>query len=622
MTWIIIGVFYSLENLMQLQEIIRHHWGIEELRPLQTPAISAVIERRNSLVVLPTGGGKSLCYQAPAVYLGGTTVVISPLISLMKDQVDGLRACGVAASQLDSSQTAEEKRTLLSDLKQGRINLLFVSPERMSQPDFCDLLKQVDVRTFAIDEAHCISHWGHDFRPEYRQLSKLKEIFPECSIHAYTATATQQVRDDIIKQLNLTNAEVLVGNFDRPNLTYRVTPRRELLKQVTDVIARYPKDGGIIYCIRRSDVDELTKKLRARGISALPYHAGLSNEQRAKAQDAFLEEKCNVIVATVAFGMGIDRSNVRYVMHTGMPKSLEHYQQETGRAGRDGLDAECLLFHSGADFFTWKSIIEKSASELDNGSDFIESSMDHLREMDRYCRSAACRHYTLVRYFGQEPGFSSCNACDLCLGETSVLEDSMTVAKKIISCVYRVNQRFGIKHVVSVLRGMHSDQIKKFNHEALSTFGILKDQSEDNLRDWIYQLIGQNALAQEEIEGWGGQTYPILKLTRESAEVLKDQRDVRLLRPVEKKKQRRSSSANLPESPTDANLFEILRALRRRIASEKRVAPYLIFSDATLKEIARVKPSSLLEMRRISGVGDIKLRDYGDEFLEVVVNFN
>lgn len=606
---------------MQLQDVIRHHWGIENLRPLQVPAITAVVERRNSLVVLPTGGGKSLCYQAPAVYLGGTTVVISPLISLMKDQVDGLRACGVAASQLDSSQSADERRTLLSDLKEGRINLLFVSPERISQPDFCELLKQVDVRTFAIDEAHCISHWGHDFRPEYRQLSRLKELFPACSIHAYTATATEQVREDIIKQLNLQDAEILVGDFDRPNLTYRVTPRRELLKQVLDVIARYPNEGGIIYCIRRADVDELTKKLTARGISALPYHAGLSNEQRGKAQDAFLEEKCNVIVATVAFGMGIDRSNVRYVMHTGMPKSLEHYQQETGRAGRDGLDAECVLFHSGADFFTWKSIIEKSAKELEAGSDFIESSMDHLREMDRYCRSAACRHYTLVRYFGQEPRFSSCSACDLCLGETSVLEDSSTVAKKIISCVYRVNQRFGIKHVVTVLRGLNSEQVKRSNHEALSTFGILKDQSEDNLRDWIYQLIGQNALAQEEVQGFGGQTYPILKLTRESAEVLKDLREVRLLRPVEKKRTRRESAAKAAESATDMNLFEVLRALRKRIASDKRVPPYVIFSDATLKEMARIKPASLLEMRRISGVGDIKLRDYGGEFLEAVSTF-
>lgn len=606
---------------MQLQDVIRHHWGIEDLRPLQVPAIAAVVERRNSLVVLPTGGGKSLCYQAPAVYLGGTTIVVSPLISLMKDQVDGLRACGVAASQLDSSQSADERRNLLTELKEGRINLLFVSPERLSQPDFCELLKQVDVRTFAIDEAHCISHWGHDFRPEYRQLSRLKELFPACSIHAYTATATQQVREDIIKQLNLQDAEILVGDFDRPNLTYRVTPRRELLKQVLDVIARYPKEGGIIYCIRRADVDELTKKLIARGISALPYHAGLSNEQRAKAQDAFLEEKCDVIVATVAFGMGIDRSNVRYVMHTGMPKSLEHYQQETGRAGRDGLDAECVLFHSGADFFTWKSIIEKSAKELDEGSDFIESSMDHLREMDRYCRSAACRHYTLVRYFGQEPGFSACNACDLCLGETSVLEDSSTVAKKIISCVYRVNQRFGIKHVVTVLRGMNSEQVKRSNHETLSTFGILKDQSEDNLRDWIYQLIGQNALAQEEVQGFGGQTYPILKLTRESGEVLKDLREVRLLRPVEKKKTRKGSPSKASESPTDLNLFEVLRALRKRIASDKRVPPYVIFSDATLREMARVKPATLLEMRRISGVGDIKLRDYGDDFLEAVSTF-
>ena len=320
-----------------LDDVLTRYFGISSLRPLQQPAIEAVLNKRDSLVVLPTGGGKSLCFQAPAIMLGGTTIVISPLISLMKDQVDGLRASGVNAIQLDSTQSISDQRSLFKELFAGNINLLFVSPERLSQPEFRECLQNIDVQTFAVDEAHCISHWGHDFRPEYRQLSLLKEEFPHASIHAYTATATEKVRQDIVDQLNLDNPEILVGNFDRPNLLYRATARRDLLKQVLEVIERHPNEGGIVYCIKRSDVDGLTEKLRKHGVNAMAYHAGMDKKARSKTQDAFVEERCDVIVATVAFGMGIDRSNVRYVIHASMPQSVEHYQQETGRAGRDGL---------------------------------------------------------------------------------------------------------------------------------------------------------------------------------------------------------------------------------------------------------------------------------------------
>lgn len=610
---------------MNLQETIAHHWGIQDLRPLQAPAIQAVLDRRDSIVVMPTGGGKSLCYQAPAVYTGGLTVVVSPLISLMKDQVDGLRSCGIKAAQFDSSQNAEEKRNLLRDLEEDNINLLFVSPERLSQPEFCQRLQEMDVRAFAIDEAHCISHWGHDFRPEYRQLSRLKELFPGCSVHAYTATATEKVRADIQQQLNLGKATVLVGNFDRPNLTYKVTSRRDNLKQVLEVIERYKGEGGIIYCIRRAEVDELTKKLKQHKINALPYHAGLTPKQRSLAQEAFVEERCDVIVATVAFGMGIDRSNVRYVVHTGMPKSVEHYQQETGRAGRDGLEAECVLFYSGADFFTWKSIVEKSAHEAGADPSYLASAMEHLQEMDRYCRSAACRHFTLVRYFGQSPEIDNCSACDLCLGETSTLEDAATVAKKIISCVYRVEQRWGIRHVISVLRGMNTDSIRRMKHDQLSTYGILKEQSEHDLRDWIYQLIGQDVLFQDDVEGAGGQIFPILKLTKLSAEVLRDERNVRLLQPVTKKKGQSTSRSKADMKSwdgVDTDLFEVLRDLRKELARARRVPPYVIFNDATLREFSRVKPRTLVQMRGISGVGDAKLRDFGETFLEAIATSN
>src|SRR3954468_3908063 len=351
------------DPIPELQRVIARHWGFPSLRPLQEQAMRAVLDGRDSLVVLPTGGGKSLCYQAPAVHRGGTTVVVSPLIALMKDQVDGLRACGVAAAQLDSSLGPAERFVVEHDLRQGRLNLLYVSPEKLVQSDLYRTLASLGVRRFAIDEAHCISHWGHDFRPEYRMMGRLKELVPGASVHAFTATATEQVRRDIAAQLNLVDPAVLVGNFDRPNLTYRVWPRHEVIKQVSEVLERHPSEAGIIYCMRRRDVDDLTAKLRERGVNAMPYHAGLTNEQRRETQEAFAAERCDVVVATIAFGMGIDRSNVRFVMHVAMPKSLEHFQQETGRAGRDGLEAECVLLYSGADAVTMKAIVEKSARE-------------------------------------------------------------------------------------------------------------------------------------------------------------------------------------------------------------------------------------------------------------------
>ena len=429
-----------------LTDLIERQWGFRTLRPLQDQAMRSMLAGRDSLLVLPTGGGKSLCYQAPAAYRGGTTVVISPLISLMKDQVDSLKANGVPAIQLDSSQTAADRATYESLIRQGEIRLLFVSPERMVLTDFHRLLQQIDVKALAIDEAHCISHWGHDFRPEYRQLSRLKEFFPSASIHGYTATATERVRRDIVKQLNLKDPDVLVGNFDRPNLTYRILPLHDLNRQVVEVLDRHKKEAGIVYCIRRADVDELADFLQSRKYKAMPYHAGMSTEDRKATQEAFAAEKCDIVVATVAFGMGIHRSNIRFVLHTGMPKSIEHYQQETGRAGRDGLEAECVLLHSGNDFMTWKWIIEKSASEPGVDPTHLPASIKHLEDMDRYCRGAVCRHRALVQYFDQEYEPAICGACDICLGDAEEVPDAIVVAQKILSCVARVKESFGVGH--------------------------------------------------------------------------------------------------------------------------------------------------------------------------------
>jgi ATP-dependent DNA helicase RecQ len=611
--------------LHDLQAVINRHWGFDSFRPLQEQAMRAVLDGRDSLVVLPTGGGKSLCYQAPAVLRGGVTVVVSPLIALMKDQVDGLRACGVRAAQLDSSLSPPERNQVESDLRRGRINILFLSPEKLVGGDLYRTFADVGVRSFAIDEAHCISHWGHDFRPEYRQLGKLRELLPGASVHGYTATATAQVRRDIITQLGLRDPEVLVGNFDRPNLTYRVWPRHDVLKQVLEVLDRHPGEAGIIYCMRRRDVEDLSAKLRERKVNARPYHAGLDPEERHATQEEFAREKCDIVVATIAFGMGIDRSNVRFVMHVAMPKSLEHYQQETGRAGRDGLGAECVLLYSGGDVVSMSAMIKKSAEEAEDKS-FLPGVLKHLEDIDRFARGAVCRHKALVEYFGQPyappgppgpapNGQASCNACDLCLGDSEDVPDAVVVAQKILSCVARVKEGFGVGHVLAVLRGKNTDNVRKRAHDKLSTFGLLGEHSDNDVRDWIYQLIGQEALAQV------GDEYPLLKLTRASWEVMRGERAVRLVRLVRRRKGEKPQRSLLEAASwegVDADLLDALSRLRKTLANERQVAPFMIFSDATLREMARVRPTTPERMRLVQGVGDVKLRDFGPRFLHLI----
>jgi len=595
----------------RLLELIDKHWGYNTLRPLQEEAMLAALDSRDSLVVMPTGGGKSLCYQAPAVLQDRVTVVVSPLISLMKDQVDGLVACGVPAAQMNSSQPMLELRAVEREVLRGDVKLLFVSPERMAVPHFREMLRRADVRTFAIDEAHCISHWGHDFRPEYRQLRELREEFPDASMHAYTATATPEVRRDIVAQLGLRDPLLLVGDFDRPNLIYRVLPRHDEAKQVLDVIERHRGEAGIIYCIRRRDVDSLAEKLRKRGHHVASYHAGLSQEERRAAQDAFANEKCDLVVATVAFGMGIDRSNVRFVLHTAMPKSVEHYQQESGRAGRDGLEAECVLLYSGADPMLWKSMLRNETTEAAH----VESMMRHLNDMDRYCSGAACRHRALVEYFGQK-FTADCNACDICLGETEEVADALTVAQKIVSCVYRLRESWGVSHVVGVVRGEDTEKIRERHHNELSTYGLLKGHTRQDVREWIYQLIAQDFLSQSDGE------YPLLKLGPRSREVLRGFADVKLRQPAVRKADataRRPARTPLDDAAAyDRDLFESLRKWRRGEAQERGVPPYVIFSDRTLRELARIRPTTLHQLRGIYGIGDAKFEAFGDAVMRVI----
>jgi ATP-dependent DNA helicase RecQ len=590
-------------------EILRRTWGYESLRPLQERAIEAALARRDSLVVMPTGGGKSLCYQLPPLLTGDLTVVVSPLISLMKDQVDSLRDLGVDARQLNSTTTEVQKRDLVRAAREGALRLLFVSPERLAVDRFQDFLVSLDVRTFAIDEAHCISHWGHDFRTEYRQLGELRDRFPDAALHAYTATATAAVRRDIAVQLRLNDPAILVGSFDRANLSYRVLPRVEPLKQTLEAIERHAGEAGIIYCIRKKDVDELTASLRKRGIDARPYHAGLTREERTATQNAFADETCNIVVATVAFGMGIDRSNIRFVLHTGLPKSIEHYQQETGRAGRDGLEADCVLLYSAADVLLWRSIVEKSQAQTGVS---VPHMLKHIEDMDRYARGAVCRHRALVQYFGEEYSTPNCAACDLCLGDVEEVADATVIAQKILSCVVRTEQRFGAGHVIAVLRGEATDRIRSLGHDRLSTYGLLASHGQSELRDWIYQLIGHGLLQQD------GDRYPVLKLTDASRAVLRGEEQVRLVQIARKERRRKSKSESESWVGVDEALFESLRKFRRELAAARGVPPYIILGDRSLREVARLRPQSLAQLREVYGIGDKKLADLGERILAVV----
>src|SRR4051812_22881914 len=473
-----------------LSHVLERYWGYTSFRPLQREAMAAILSGRDSTVVLPTGGGKSLCFQAPALVREGLAVVVSPLISLMKDQVDTLVGNGVPAACYNSSLSSDHKTSIVAGLRSGQYRLLYVSPERLvgEGPDgFIRMLAGCRVSFVAIDEAHCISQWGHDFRPEYRQLGRLRTMLPDISLHAFTATATARVRKDIASQLGLTDPIELVGSFDRPNLIYRVLARSNLKRQLLDVLSRHRGQAGIVYCTSRREVDALAAWLREQGVRALPYHAGLDDNERSHNQDAFLDEHADVIVATVAFGMGIDRSDVRFVVHAGAPQSLEHYQQESGRAGRDGLEAECVLIYSTSDFLKWRMLLER-------GGELTDARRSLLRDMERYAASVGCRHKHLIGYFGQDLGKPSCEACDVCLEELEPIGDPATLARKILSCVVRVGQRFGAAHVTSVLRGQSTDAVTSRRHEALTTFGLLADAGVPEVRGFIEQLSGQGFL--------------------------------------------------------------------------------------------------------------------------------
>jgi ATP-dependent DNA helicase RecQ len=471
-----------------------------------------------------------------------------------------------------------------------------------------DFLAQVPVSFFAIDEAHCISEWGHDFRPEYRGLRVLKDRFPNVALHTYTATATPHVRDDIVRELGLREPEVLVGSFDRPNLIYRVRRRSDLMRQVREVVDRHADEPGLIYCIRRTDVEEIAAHLASLGYQALPYHAGMPDEDRRRNQDAFINDRCRIIVATVAFGMGIDKSNVRYVIHAAAPKSLESYQQESGRVGRDGLEAECWLFHSAGDFQTWRRLQQELPPHA------FEIALKLLAGIDGYANGVTCRHRALTAYFGQQLPMENCGACDVCLAELDLVDDPLVVAQKILSCVVRVEERFGGDYVAQVLVGSNEVRILERGHNALSTWGILGAHNKKSVRAWIDQLTHQSFL-----EKYG--EYNVLKLTEAGWQVLRGEVTPQLLKPADHKSKRQSRAAVESWEGVDRELFEQLRAYRRREATERSVPPYVVFSDATLRDLARHRPTSEDELLTIHGIGAKKCAEYGDDLLAEISQY-
>lgn len=595
-----------MEKILTLLET---YFGYSQFRPLQKEIVHDVLAKKDVFVLMPTGGGKSLCYQLPSLAMPGVTIVISPLISLMKDQVDTLTQNGIKAAYLNSSLSQKEQRSILNLLEQNTLSLLYIAPERLAQEQFLLLLKQLPVNFFAIDEAHCISQWGHDFRPEYRQLHQLRTHFPHVSVIALTATATPRVKQDIITELAITNATTYQASFNRPNLTYRIITKKNPLSQLYEFISNHPGEAGIIYCNSRKKVESLTEKLNEHKIKALAYHAGLPADIRKHNQESFLRENTDVIVATIAFGMGIDKPNVRYVIHYNLPRSLEHYYQETGRAGRDGLPSECLFLYSYADKFSQERFIEEKETEEEK-----QIAKAQLHRVIDYAQSKLCRRNLLLQYFAEKTTETNCASCDNCLSPRETF-DGTVISQKILSCVYRVQERFGITHIINILTGSKAQKIVQYNHHLLTTYDIVKDHPASNLKMYLYELIHLGYLTQTQDQ------YAIVRLTPKSKAVLQGKEKVLLTKPQERLIKQMKQSKREQTGTANPELFQQLRVLRKRLADKKNVPPYVIFSDTSLKEMASSLPKTLEEFAEIKGVGAQKLQLYGPLFLKEIQEF-
>src|SRR5256884_2709814 len=591
---------------MDLAPTLKKHFGYDEFRPLQQEIINDALARRDVLVLMPTGGGKSLCFQLPALTRQGLTIVVSPLISLMKDQVDALQTSGIPATYLNSTLDRQGAVARWRGLHRGEYRMLYVAPERLMLDTFLERAVNWNIAQLAIDEAHCISEWGHDFRPEYRELKKLRTHFPDVPVIALTATATERVRADIVKQLKLREPRCYVASFDRPNLSYRIVPKSAPYEQLLEFIRSRPNESGIVYCASRKSADSLARNLSEDGVSAKPYHAGLTSAERTKNQEAFLRDDVRVITATIAFGMGINKPNVRFVVHYDLPKNLESYYQETGRAGRDGLPSECVLLFSASDVAKQLHFIEeKSESEA-------RIARAQLQQMVHYAETRECRRTTLLNYFGEDYSEASCDGCDNCRTPRETFDGTIP-AQKFLSCVHRICAKsgfgFGLNHVVDVLRGADTEAIRQRGHNELSTYGIGRDLKRD-----VWQAIGRELLRLGVIECAPGR-FATLTLSKAGRDVLRNRTPITLTKQVEIFDARTERAAAIE---CDEVLFECLRTLRRRLADERGVPAYIIFSDVSLREMAKNYPTTPVEFRRVPGVGEQKLKQVAEPFLDEV----
>jgi len=596
--------------MSSIQETLQQVFGLQDFRPWQEEIIGQVMGGGDAFVLMPTGGGKSLCYQLPALHREGLAIVISPLISLMKDQVDALQANGVNAAMYNSNLDAGEARWVLERLHGGELDLLYVAPERMMRPGFINSLESMKIGLIAIDEAHCVSQWGHDFRPEYAALGGLREHFPGTPFIALTATADPQTRDDIVEVLGLEKARIFITSFDRPNIRYTVLEKHQPQSQLLRFLGKRDGESGIIYALSRKRVEEVAHHLADRGYSAAAYHAGLSAATRKEVQERFIRDDLFIVVATVAFGMGIDKPNVRFVVHYDLPRHLEGYYQETGRAGRDGLPSEALLLFGIQDVATARYHLEQGNNENQKR---IES--HKLNAMVGFAESPTCRRRVLLGYLGESLS-EDCGNCDICLDPPERF-DATEAARKVLSCVYRVRQSFGMKHVVDVLRGADNERIHRFGHERLSTYGIGMEHSHAEWKSIVRQLIHRGYLVQDIAK------FSVLKLTPRALAVLKNDETVELARPrIREKPKSKPAVAAMELGGDDLRLFEDLRTLRKQLAEEQGVPPYVIFGDAALVEMSRERPANEAEFLGINGVGQVKLERHGDAFLKAIAELS
>lgn len=603
-------------NLDKAKLALKRYFGYDQFRPLQADIIRAIFSGKDALVLMPTGGGKSVCFQIPAVTLPGTCIVVSPLISLMKDQVEGLRANGIAAAFINSAIDSREQLRVEESFYAGELDLLYVSPEKLVSGNFVSILKRGKINLFAIDEAHCISAWGHDFRPEYTQMGMLKQHFPKVPVVALTATADKLTRKDIVDQLKLEEPGIFIASFDRPNLSLEVRPGQQRLQQIEDFVRKHPKQAGIIYTLSRKATEDIADKLKQKGFKAEAYHAGLSPDRRSKIQDHFINDNLHIICATVAFGMGIDKSNVRWVIHYNLPKNLEGYYQEIGRAGRDGAKADTLLFYSFADVSMLRDIIQNGENAAQNEIQLVK-----LERMQQYAESLACRRRILLAYFSENLS-ENCGNCDICRNPPQSI-DGTVIAQKALSAVYRLNEQVPMGMLIDVLRGSGRREIKQLGYDTIKTYGAGRDFSQWDWQHYLMQLINLGYL---EV---AYDAANVLRLTTASQEVLFKNRSVELIKPTSYKERQEQEQANAKtKAPTQLKkerlrdeLFEHLRQIRKEIAQKEGIPPYLIFSDATLEEMAFSKPQTEDDMLAVSGVGEKKLVQFGYRFIKAIRNY-